>query len=217
MTNSNVNNDVASKLYDQYGEKTTSRAAGSQLSKDAFLQLLVTELKYQNPLNPTDDKEFLAQMAQFSSLEQMQNMTASMNIQQANNLIGKTVTATLIGETAGSDRAITGVVEATKIKFGKAYVVVNGNDVEVNQIQTVLDTGSMGDAYSMIGREINYLAINDENKVVEREGVIKGVRVINGELYVALDETQNSTSSNGQSTEKLVHLKDVVYIGKEIA
>lgn len=214
MASSNVNNDIASKLYDQYGEKKTSRTTGSQLSKDAFLQLLVTELKYQNPLNPTDDKEFLAQMAQFSSLEQMQNMAAAMNAQQANNLIGKTVTATLIGDTSGQDQTITGVVEATKIKFGKSYVVVNGNDIEVNQIQSIYDTGNMDDAYKMIGREIRYLAFNDTNKIEEKQGTVKGVRVVNGELYVALDETANS---NGQLTEKLVHLKDVVYIGKEIA
>ena len=49
----------------------------SGMGKDAFLQLLVNQLRNQDPLNPVNDKEFLAQMAQFSTLEQMQNLNQS--------------------------------------------------------------------------------------------------------------------------------------------
>lgn len=49
----------------------------SELGKDSFLQLLVNQLRNQDPLNPVNDKEFLAQMAQFSALEQMQNLNKS--------------------------------------------------------------------------------------------------------------------------------------------
>ncbi|MTI57300.1 flagellar hook capping FlgD N-terminal domain-containing protein [Geosporobacter ferrireducens] len=57
-------------------DRTTNTNTGpkQELDKDAFLQLLVTQLRYQDPLNPMDDKEFVAQMAQFSALEQMQNL-----------------------------------------------------------------------------------------------------------------------------------------------
>lgn len=76
---------------------------GSALDKDSFMLLLVTQFKYQDPLNPMEDKEFIAQLAQFSSLEQLMNMNDSMklltdatNNQQmlnATSYIGKSVMA----------------------------------------------------------------------------------------------------------------------------
>lgn len=56
---------------------TTQRKASNSLDKDAFLLLLITELKNQNPLDPMDNKDFIAQLTQFSTLEQITNMTKS--------------------------------------------------------------------------------------------------------------------------------------------
>ena len=84
-----------------YGAETKS--ANDVLGKDAFLKLLVTQLQNQDPLNPMDDKEFIAQLAQFSSLEQMSNVaeginaltekTAQQDMLSAVNYIGKEVSA----------------------------------------------------------------------------------------------------------------------------
>lgn len=91
---------------------TESSTASSSLDKDAFLQLLVAQLQNQDPLNPMDDKEFIAQLAQFSSLEQMSNIadgidslvdkTAQQDMLSAVNYIGKEVTA------AGSSMTVSG-------------------------------------------------------------------------------------------------------------
>lgn len=63
-----------------YNYVNTEAAAKEQdlLGKDEFLKLLITQLKYQDAMNPMDDKEFISQMAQFSSLEQIQNLSAVM-------------------------------------------------------------------------------------------------------------------------------------------
>lgn len=76
---------------------------GSALDKDSFMLLLVTQFKYQDPLNPMEDKEFIAQLAQFSSLEQLMNLNDSMGklteatdnqqMLNATSYIGKTVLA----------------------------------------------------------------------------------------------------------------------------
>jgi flagellar basal-body rod modification protein FlgD len=98
---------------------TPSSAAGStDLDKDAFLQLLVTQLQYQDPLNPMENTEFIAQLAQFSSLEQLTNvnknleigaeLTQSVNNALLTNLIGKDIKA--MGSTISlSDQGATSV------------------------------------------------------------------------------------------------------------
>jgi len=85
------------------GSTQGAAAATKELDRDAFLNLLVTQLQNQDPLNPTDSAEFTAQLAQFSSLEQLgnvndnleqlQNFQASINNSQAVSLIGKEITA----------------------------------------------------------------------------------------------------------------------------
>ena len=67
---------------DKVDEESKEKIVGTRnndLDKDAFLRLLTTQLANQDPLNPIEDREFIAQLAQFSSLEQMQNLNKSMD------------------------------------------------------------------------------------------------------------------------------------------
>jgi len=103
----------------------------SALDKDAFLKLLLTELKYQDPLNPTDDKAFIAQMAQFSSLEQMQNMSRALSLSQSCSMIGRRISA------QSKDKALDGVAEAVIIKNGAPYIRVGADEAPVDSITEI--------------------------------------------------------------------------------
>ena len=86
------------------------------LGKDSFLKLLVTELQYQDPLKPMENTEFVAQMAQFSSLEQMQNMNGDMSKLLTLSLMGKTVSGKDV-----DNQAVQGTVAG--IKFGEGGAI----------------------------------------------------------------------------------------------
>ncbi len=99
---------------------TAVTKATQSLGKDEFLKLLLTELRYQDALDPMKDKEFIAQMAQFSSVEQMVNLTNSFTAFAAESkrgaaldLLGKRVTSI----DANTGEEISGI--ATSAKFEK--------------------------------------------------------------------------------------------------
>ena len=107
------------------------------LGKDAFLQLLVTQLKYQDPLNPSTDTEFIAQLATFTQLEQLQNLNAATTSSQAFSLVGKNVvlnTKSLTGEVS----TVSGRVDFVSISKGKAYLSVGGKLYSADQLDSVI-------------------------------------------------------------------------------
>ena len=69
----------------------TKEKSGSDLDKDAFLQLLVTQMQYQDPLNPGDSTEYMSQLAQYSSLEATMNISETLEKGNALNLVGEYV------------------------------------------------------------------------------------------------------------------------------
>jgi flagellar basal-body rod modification protein FlgD len=95
---------MATQSVSQSGAAATAAAAqlpGQMLTKDDFLKLLVTQLRHQDPLNPLDQNQFLSQTAQFTSLEQLQNISAALeNLAAANTSSGVAEAAILLGKTA---------------------------------------------------------------------------------------------------------------------
>lgn len=113
------------------------RTASQQLGKDDFLKLLITQLSNQDPTNPMEDTQFIAQMAQFSSLEQMTNMNESFNKMAA--MINSSQAAATIGRTVDIDVGDTtarGVVEATTMG-SQPLVMVNGMYYDLDKIKAV--------------------------------------------------------------------------------
>lgn len=119
-----------------------SSTALQDLDKDAFLQLLVAQMRYQNPLSPVDSNQYLAQAAQYASVEQLENMAKSQQelrslqmVSIATDLVGKTVTAT----DALSGEEITGAVEG--VRFGQEPIlIVAGAEIPLFNVISVTDT-----------------------------------------------------------------------------
>ncbi|MGE4282493.1 MAG: flagellar hook capping FlgD N-terminal domain-containing protein [Clostridia bacterium] len=185
-----------SKILEDYFTTPAQRNPG-ELGKDDFLNLLVTQLKYQDPLKPMEDKEFIAQMAQFSSLEQMQNMNNSFSSQKAFSMIGKEITATVKDETTGMYQSVEGLVESVKLSAGKTYVVVDGQDILVDDITDVYDTidyskiSQITDFTSVIDKNVTAMFIDSESlETMNITGDVSSLELISGTVYALVNNAE---------------------------
>lgn len=128
------NNQTATNALEQYSLQQSNSSSGSNssgsssktgssssLGKDQFMNLMLAQLNNQDPLNPTDNTQFLAQLAQFSSLEQMQNLNTSVNnfatqfrsqqALQASAMVGRSVVAQSSTATLGASGKISGYAD----------------------------------------------------------------------------------------------------------
>lgn len=130
------------------------------MDKDAFLQLLVAQMKYQDPLEPTSNTEYISQYAQFSQVEQIQNMAATAELQRAASLVGQEVyikTTTSTGDT----KYVQGRVDYVVYENGKAYLSINESLYSLDDLDTIVDK-SYQDAYSKaedFTRKLNKLPV----------------------------------------------------------
>lgn len=110
----------------------------STLDKDAFLGLLVAQMKYQDPLEPTSNTEFVAQYAQFSSLEQMQNMSSTLELSRASTLVGQVVSVNTTNS-SGQTTQIQGKVDYVIYENNKAYVSIGDALYSLEDVYGVAD------------------------------------------------------------------------------
>jgi len=187
----NVNNVTTAMTY---GNNKT-KEFNSNLDKDAFLHLLVTQLRYQNPLEPMKDTDFIAQMAQFTSLEQARNTNRITKINAAYNMIGKFVAGTIIDE-SGNLKEVVGIVESVRVDKDEAYLLVDSKEIPYEAVNEVTDVINNIEqykltvqnmrfnlAYSMLGREIK-AKVNDE----EISGIVESIRSVNGVIKLIVGE-----------------------------
>jgi len=115
-----------------------ARNPRAELGKDAFLRILVTQLSNQDPMNPLEDQDFIAQLAQFSVLEELQTLSSGAAFSQANSLVGKNIYTTLT-TSDGQTREIYGCVTCALTISGEPFLEVNGQYVPYNQNIVVYD------------------------------------------------------------------------------
>lgn len=133
-----TNNSTAASSVNKAVEASNKQSGGA-LDKDAFLKLLVTQMKYQDPLEPTDNTEYVSQLATFSELEEMQNMSASMSKQNASSLIGQYVYIEEKDST-GNTKMIEGTVDYVSFSGSKTYLSIEGTLYNYDDLVSVADS-----------------------------------------------------------------------------
>jgi flagellar basal-body rod modification protein FlgD len=142
------------------GVGTASSAAGTSstsaqisaesagvVGKDDFFKMLIAQIKYQDPLNPQDGAAFAAQLAQFSSLEQLTSLNETLAAQstsysqlmnlQSVGLIGKEVEANAIDPETSASVTVTGEVTAVQFRDNAIYLTVNDQEVAFDNLVSV--------------------------------------------------------------------------------
>lgn len=139
-------------------DSTLSQGSGltsgvnQELDKDAFMQLLVAQMQNQDPLEPQSNEEFVAQLANFSSLEQMELMNANLEtmavLDQSNALLSQlSESSSLIGKQVHWDdletgAAGTGIVDSVKLQDGLTLLEVNGQEIPLFTVTEVQESSA---------------------------------------------------------------------------
>ena len=172
------------RIYDKYSNKYYSEddllteagdSSGNYMDFDSYLKLLVAQMSNQDFNNPMDDSEVLAQMAQYSMLEGIKNMTLQSSISYASSLVGKTVTVN------DKEQYLTGVVDSISIENNKAYLVIDGNKILSSKVTDIVDPNMYSNLEKYIG--MTATVVVDEDTTIT--GEITNVLFMKGESYVA--------------------------------
>lgn len=145
MDTSKVSSNVSAV---QNSSGVQSNSNFGQVDKNGFLKILAAELQNQNPMNAQDNTQYIAQMAQLSALEQMQNLNQSfqnlsMNIkfQEGSSMLGKNATVAV-----GDNLLITGVVSGVKLTDGTVKIVIGDSEYDIDSAVGLDDAGGVSNA-----------------------------------------------------------------------
>ena len=119
-------------------QQTNERKTNDSLGKEDFLLLLVTQMQYQDPLNPSDNTEYMSQLAQYSALEAQLNISDTLDKGNNLNLVGKYVIMNTT-DSSGKQAMISGLVEYATVKDGDVYLSVNNTYYPAEDLDSVID------------------------------------------------------------------------------
>jgi flagellar basal-body rod modification protein FlgD len=178
-------------------QKTTTSTTDNSLGKDSFLKLLMVQLQNQDPLKPMDDTQFISQMAQFSSLEQMQNMSSTMSNLQAANMVGKPINWTddKGNVQSGTVDAITMVNGTAKLQVGEqlidlSSVTAMGTTDDIVQMAQLTNMTNI-QAMSTIGKKVTWTDTDGNDK----SGIVDAVSISSGNAKLVIGDTTVNFSS----------------------
>ena len=135
-----VDNGKLNYDYTDNSKKNGINPTGSTLGYDQFLQLLCAEMQYQDPLEPTSNTDYVAQMATFSQLEATLSLTETQESANASNLVGKQVILKVKSETTGNTSYVDGRVDYVLYENGEVFLSVNDQLYPASSLDTVADS-----------------------------------------------------------------------------
>ena len=177
----------------EYLKITEETKKQTELDKDTFIQLLVTQMKYQDPLNPMDNSEMLAQLAQFTALEQMMNVSNASQKQLASSMIGKYVEYYSTDSSTGASGYQYGKVDYVNLSGDTAKLGIGDVEVALEDVYSVLDGSSIetsSSAFDVIHKTVQAIMtetmLDGSQQQVIIEGEVQSINMKNGTPYVVI-------------------------------
>ena len=183
---------------------TQKEKSNNSLDKDAFLSLLVAEMQYQDPLEPTTNTEYISQFATFSQLEATQNLDATNTKQMANDLIGKQVILKVTSTSTGETTYQSGRVDYVYVENGKSYLSVGNELYSIDDLDTVVDEQYL-DAVNLSTMIMALIKKLPSSVTLENEASVKAIR----EAYDELDDYQKGFISS-EYVDKLKKAEETI-------
>lgn len=183
--------------YNSVATKKSSANSAASLSIDQFLSLLAAQLSNQDVLNPTQDTEFVAQMAQFTSLQALENLNQYASYQYGSSLIGKKVSVAKY-DTTGKYISDIGIVSQADFSSGDTTVTVNGRTYGLTNIMEVVSDSSYESyqyAASLVGKKVEVSGYDKDGKVVQNTGTVTSCSFTSGEAMVVIDGQKYTLSA----------------------
>ncbi len=207
------------KIVENKSSSEETKANNNDLGYDQFLQLLCAEMQYQDPLEPTSNTEYVAQLATFSQMEAMLNMQNTIESSNANALVGKYVIVKTTSETTGETTAVAGFVDYVQYENGKQLLSISGNLYSIDDLYEVADTEYMeavalADAFNTSVKNLpdadkltlayeedikNLSTVYDSLTSYQKSYIDKDVLTKFSELVAAMEELTGNTSEDGDT------------------
>ncbi len=155
-------------------QDSLSKSKPGTANKDDFLQLLVAQMKYQDPMEPTENTQWVSQYAQFSQVEELQNMAQNMSLSRASGLVGQTVIMSVEND-KGEATEVEGNVDFVSYEGGNAYLSINGELYAMSDLKHVVDSKYLAAMENTKGfvealgklPDVNVLTLGDKSQVEE--------------------------------------------------
>lgn len=157
----------------------------NEVSSDMFLTLLVAEMQNQDPLEPTSNTEWVSQYATFTQVEQMNEVTASMDLVRANGLVGQEVIVKVTNQKTGETSYKRGNVDYVLVENGEPLLVIDENKYSIDDLDTIASSQYFG-AYDKYSEFVLKMGSIPEATAITKshQGLVKSVY----ELYTGMSE-----------------------------